>query len=792
MPRYRSSGAAASRPALTPAVEWSAGIRHALLHTLPGRAIVLGAVIKIGLAPLRLVLGAAPAFLSVIDTVAGIAVAAGLAWFVFRLLVLAKRRLLWRVRRKLILSYIFIGFVPAILIGAFFVLCGLLLFYNFSSYLVQTQLRELEGQARFLASSAAIEIQRAGAREAAAIVQRKQANGASQYEGLSIAVVPAGRSCASRSPAAGDSRVQPPGLSVPDSSGRIPDSTIQIPTSQSPIPNSRFPVPNSPSAIPNSKSPIPNSLTVGPWAHVQPPAAIPAWIGCDGFSGLMAYSHPHRITPLQASRGADGQTAGSAKDHEDTHMFVRAAAYPDSANPGYAVVVDLVVGDQSKQRLRRETGVDLKTVSTVPFTDRPDAKPLEGRPGGDSDAASPSTNAGPLSWVTLLSYRDWHTGVAGTLLVSTQLSIAEIYDRIAAAQGLIGNRSFGQALLLALLVIVGGLFLVIETVAFVVGLALAKSITGSVHELFTGTERVRQGDFTHKIAVKAQDQLGELAESFNSMTASIEDLLRQAAEKKRLEEELRIAHEIQMSLLPQGPLTMPGLSVTALCVPAREVGGDYYDFLPLGEQRVGVLIADVSGKGTSAALYMAELKGLMLSLSEIHRSPRDLLIAANRIIKQHLDARSFITMTYAVLDLAARTMTYARAGHTPLIYVPGAGAGVDARRVQILAPDGMVLGLTLDNGEMFERLLEEDTLPLHPGDLYLFFTDGISEAMNMQDDCFGETRLGQLAEDHADLRPDELRERVLREISAFVGDAPQHDDMTMILLKVEEVAAAVA
>jgi serine phosphatase RsbU (regulator of sigma subunit) len=758
MPRYRSSAPAASRSALTPAVEWGAGIRHALLHTLPGRAIVLGLLIKLGLAPLRLVLGVTPAFLSVVDTVAGIAIAAGLAWFVFRLLVLAKRRLLWRVRRKLILSYIFIGFVPAILIGAFFVLCGLLLFYNFSSYLVQTQLRELEGQARFLASSAAIEIQRAGAREAAAIVQRKQANGAAQYEGLSIAVVPVGRSCGSRS-----------AVPVPDSSSRIPDASIRMP---------------------NAKFQIPDSITAGPWSHVDPPAAIPAWIGCEGFSGLMAYSHPHGTAASQPSRAADGQTARSAKDHEDTHMFLRAASYPDSASPGYAVVVDLVVGDQSKQRLRRETGVDLKTVSTVPFTDRPDAKPLEGRPGGDSAAGSPSSNPGPLSWVTLLTYRDWHTGVAGTLLVSTQLSIAEIYDRIAAAQGLIGNRSFGQALLLALLVIVGGLFLVIETVAFVVGLALAKSITGSVHELFTGTERVRQGDFTHKIAVKAQDQLGELAESFNSMTASIEDLLRQAAEKKRLEEELRIAHEIQMSLLPQGPLMMPGLSVTALCVPAREVGGDYYDFLPLGDQRVGVLIADVSGKGTSAALYMAELKGLMLSLSEIHRSPRTLLIAANRIIAQHLDARSFITMTYAVLDLQARTMTYARAGHTPLIYVRG--AGLDARRAQILAPDGMVLGLKLDNGEMFERLLEEDTLPLHAGDLYLFFTDGISEAMNMQDDCFGETRLGQLAEDHADLPSDELRERVLREISAFVGDAPQHDDMTMILLKVDEVAAAVA
>jgi sigma-B regulation protein RsbU (phosphoserine phosphatase) len=386
-----------------------------------------------------------------------------------------------------------------------------------------------------------------------------------------------------------------------------------------------------------------------------------------------------------------------------------------------------------------------------------------------------------------MEYRDWSNGDTGPLTLTTSLSVGELYDNISAAQGSVG-KTFGQGLLLVLFVI-GALFLIIEVMALVAGFALAKSLTGSVHALFTGTERVRQGDFTHKIDVTTEDQLGELAGSFNSMTASIEDLLRQAAEKKRLEEELRIAHEIQMSLLPQGPLLMAGLSVTALCVPAREVGGDYYDFLPLGDQRVGVLIADVSGKGTSAALYMAELKGLVLSLSEIHTSPRDLLIAANRIIAQHLDARSFITMTYAVIDLRARTMTYARAGHTPLIYVPGACVHGESRQVQILAPDGMVVGLKLDNGEMFNRHLVEETIALQPGDLYLLFTDGISEAMNARDDLFGETRLGQLVETHAHLPSEELRERMLREIAAFVGDAPQHDDMTMILVKVDEVGA---
>jgi hypothetical protein len=130
-----------------------------------------------------------------------------------------------------------------------------------------------------------------------------------------------------------------------------------------------------------------------------------------------------------------------------------------------------------------------------------------------------------------------------------------------------------------------------------------------------------------------------------------------------------------------------------------------------------------------------------------------------------------------------------RAGHTPLIYVPG--PGVEAQGVQILAPDGMVLGLKLDSGEMFARFLEESTIPLNPGDLYLFFTDGISEAMNARDDLFGEQRLGELVESHAHLPSEQLRERMLREIAAFVGDAPQHDDMTMILLKVDEAVSGV-
>jgi len=690
------------------------------LNSLAGRAIIVGIALRLAIAAIGALAGHVPQFLGIVDSVAGLAIAAGIGYFVFRLLVLAKRRLLWRVRRKLILSYVFVGFVPALLIVAFFLLCGYLVFYNISSYLVASRLHALGDQARLLARTTAIEIQRAGGVDAQGIVARRQSREAVTYPDLSVAVVPVARAC----------DTAPPAAAVRLSEG---------------------------------------GLVAGPWKHVDAPQTLPAWLPCDASSSLLAFSH--------AKNAAGGV--------EDTHLLVRAVAFPEGRRPTFGVVVDILVNDSFRQQLRNETGVEIRNVYAAPGTSDKDPTPLRGRAGGDERAAPPPEATGLMRYIppSVIEYRDWSTGASSTLAVSMVPSIGELWDRLSGAGGKGGLLS---RTLLLLLIVIAALFLIIESVAAFAGFTLAKSITGSVHELFMGTERVRQGDFTHKIAIRSDDQLGELAGSFNQMTASIEDLLLQAAEKKRLEEELRIAHEIQMSLLPQGPLVMAGLSVTAVCVPAREVGGDYYDFLLLDDHRVGVLIADVSGKGTSAALYMAELKGLMLSLSRIHTSPRDLLIDANRIIAEHLDARSFITMTYAVVDLRTRTMTYARAGHTPLIHVPGPGPGGEAaRRARILAPDGLVLGLKIDRGEMFERLLQEDTIRLHEGDLYLFFTDGISEAMNARDDCFGEGRLGQLVETHAHLRPDELRERVLREIAAFVGDAPQHDDMTMILLKVE-------
>jgi sigma-B regulation protein RsbU (phosphoserine phosphatase) len=713
-------------------------VRHELLHTLAGRMLVIGGAVKLFTWLLRVAGGIDIALVDAVGSIGSVGVVAGVAYFLYRLIVRAKRRLLWRVRRKLILSYIFVGFVPVLLVVAFFLLAGLLLFLNVGSYLVANSIRTMADDARFQARQTALEIARAGSANVREILARQGQGLAQHYPGASLAVVPT-----SAEPCAGPAAIaEPRGARAAAAVAARPIDVI----------------------------------TVGPWAHLAPPRVLPSWVSCAGFADLIAVSVPGTSTAESSGEGIG--------------LVVRAVGLPDASRPTFAVIADIPLDTETKAKIRDETSVKIDRVNLIPTPGEvarpatevgPKAETLLGRLTDDTQRKQRFQSFALLNWV------DWPSGASAEAVMWIEVNVADIYDRVSAGQARFGARTWGS-LILVVLAGLAILFVIIEVVALIMGLILARSITGSVHQLFAGTERVRQGDFGHKIRIATHDQMGELAESFNSMTASIEDLLRQAEEKKRLEEELRIARAIQMSLLPRGELAVPGLSITALCVPAREVGGDYYDLLPLDERRLGVLIADVAGKGTSAALYMAELKGLILSLSRIHQSPRQLLIEANRIIADNLDSRSFITMTYAIIDLQAHTMIYARAGHTPLIHCTTTAIGPDVR---VLAPDGLVVGLQMDDGgALFERLLKEETITFREGDLFMFFTDGITEAMNAASDCFGEARLSDILAEHATMPSEQLRERILREIDAFVAGAPQHDDMTMILVKVDALALA--
>jgi serine phosphatase RsbU (regulator of sigma subunit) len=706
-----------------------------LTRTLPGRLLLLGLIVKALVWTDRLGTSDVNA-LDGVDTLASVFLVIPAVVLGYRLYVVSKRVVLWRVRRKLTLSYVFIGFVPALLLIAFFSISGLLMFFNMGSYMLRTRVETLVERTLFLAQAAALEAAHAAdVRELATALARHQETANARFDRVSYAVVPSSAACASGLPPAGG-----------------------------------------PLAV------------AGPWGHSPAPATMPDWVSCAGFANLVA-------GPVTAS---DAEPA-----RVQTWVAARGIAWFTRAGQREAVIVDVPMGNALLAALETDTGVTVRSVRLFDHV----AGPLEGGTSagnaasgskgqsrvitlGPANVALGAPQGSRLRWAAFLDYTDWASGQADTLFVEFGMGFRAVYNRISAFPVARLTEFSVAQLFLVVLAIVAVLFLIIITVAFLMGFVLARSITGAVHELFEGTERVRGGDFSHKIVVRSRDQLGQLAESFNSMTSSIEDLLRQKAQKERLEQELRIAREIQMSLLPQGPMTGGGVSFAGHCEPAREVGGDYYDFWAIDDHRFGMLIADVAGKGTSAALYMAELKGIVLSFSQSHMSPRQLLIDANRIISNHLDTRRFITMTYGVVDVRAGTLTYARAGHCPLIRLPGPSAA--SQSAEVLAPNGLVLGLKLDDGEMFERLLEEATLAISPGDLFLLYTDGLTEAMNPAGDFFGEDRLSAIVQAHGASPFTTLRDEILTSIATFVGPAEQQDDMTMLLLRVQHMDQAAA
>jgi serine phosphatase RsbU (regulator of sigma subunit) len=499
-------------------------------------------------------------------------------------------------------------------------------------------------------------------------------------------------------------------------------------------------------------------ITAGSWAHGRAPATVPAWVVLAGdFSGVLVLPPVTADAPLE--------------------LLLRAAVVTDDGRR--VVIADLPVDASIVERVHQQTGARLNSLS---------ATDCVGASTPRQEPADRGLRSLFSETVSFMDCRNWDDGSVGRLSVGLEAPVLELTTRLASVGSSViaprttASRPAGSdnwwPLFVNLLVVLGVLLLIIQASALVMGSLLVRSITAAVHELFVGTERIQQGDFAHRIRIESRDQLEDLAGSFNRMSASIDHLLLVQREKQRLDDELRIAREIQKSLLPVTPPQLEDLDIADLCEPAREVGGDYYDFFLLGPRRLAVLIADVSGKGTSAALYMAELKGLMLALSRAEESPRELLILVNRHLADHLDNRSFVTMTYAVIDLEQRTLTAARAGHTPLIVVSGGHS-------EVIVPDGMVLGLRLPGAsERFADVLVEYTRPLLPDDVIVLYTDGITEAMDSGGELFGDAALARVLAGECHRDASGIRERIIRDVRAFVGDAEPHDDMTMVVLKV--------
>ena len=255
------------------------------------------------------------------------------------------------------------------------------------------------------------------------------------------------------------------------------------------------------------------------------------------------------------------------------------------------------------------------------------------------------------------------------------------------------------------------------------------------------------------------------------------DYLQRIYERERIQRELEIARNVQLSFLPKTTPKVEGVDVATFCLPAREVGGDYYDFIEVGPRRLGVVIGDVSGKGISAAFYMTLTKGFLKSQARRVESTREVLINMNELFYENAERGIFISMIYGIFDLNARTLTFARAGHNPMI-LRRSGKGT----AEELCPSG--IGLGLEGGEVFARTVEERTIGIEKNDVFLFYTDGLNEAQNPFQEEFGAERLLRLIEENDHLSAEALLQKIQEEIQSFTAGAPQYDDMTAVVVKV--------
>jgi len=516
------------------------------------------------------------------------------------------------------------------------------------------------------------------------------------------------------------------------------------------------------------------------------------------------------------------------RDHG--HLYLRAVASVPVAGEELMVVSSEPLGESLLQKIAADLGEITLYVADINLAEpRPSPPPPANKTGPSSGARKPaqsgqfgtgvtvnlngqvvsgSQNIQPTSvgkvpiasgrfdrevhFPTTVYFVNWETGdrsSAALLVVGTRVS--RLYDQLFSS---LGKYAPAAAMLLGA---IGLGFIVIELLALLIGIRLTRTITRSVAQLYVATQHVNRGDFGHHIVVRSRDQLAALEGSFNSMTDSIRRLLAEQKEKQRMENELAIAQEVQAQLFPKEITQLESLELHGFCRPARTVSGDYYDFLPQPPDRLTLAVGDVSGKGISAALLMATIhsavrayslealpshgipqavgaqvssSGGNLPLARGEFSPALLVGLLNQQLYRSTPAEKYATLFLSNYDGNSRRLTYTNAGHLPPVLIGHDGS------VRRLDCGGTVVGLFGDLS------FEESTVELHQGDLFLAFSDGITEPENDFGE-FGEERLIDLVRDHCHQPLPRITEIVTAAVDDWIGGREQPDDLTLVLAR---------
>jgi len=317
-------------------------------------------------------------------------------------------------------------------------------------------------------------------------------------------------------------------------------------------------------------------------------------------------------------------------------------------------------------------------------------------------------------------------------------------------------------------------FILIWIAAFITGVVLTRQITKAIADLYHATQYVQSGDLTHRVRIERRDQLGVLAESFNLMTGSISGLIEEQKKRQRLENEISIAREVQNQLFPQKLPVVPGVEMEAICKAARSVSGDYYDFIQLSPTHLAIAVADISGKGISAALLMASLQAAlrsqMLAAGSECMSTAELVSRLNKHLVRNTGDDRFATFFIAVYDSATRTLRYTNAGHLPSFLI--------SKDVALhLDKGGMVLGVDED------CCYEEGAVSVPNDSLLVGYSDGLVEPENVYGEEFGVKRLQQAAVYVQASSPRVVAEALMNAAEEWAGTPEQADDMTVVVAR---------
>ena len=322
-------------------------------------------------------------------------------------------------------------------------------------------------------------------------------------------------------------------------------------------------------------------------------------------------------------------------------------------------------------------------------------------------------------------------------------------------------------------------FIIIMVIAIlVISFWLSRTITRPIVALTEGAKAIGRGELDYRVEVTTDDEFGTLARAFNRMASDLKEhmseLARTTADKESFLKELEIARRLQRRLLPDQPPSIPGYDIAADNMPAREVGGDFFDFIPMTEDRWGFVIADVSGKGITAAIFMGLSRTIVRATMTRTLDISSSLQQANDLICRDSTSGMFVTLFYAVPIPEERKLRYVNAGHNPPLLLRKGSDEMVALRGK-----GIALGVRQN------IRLEENVIDIGPGDTLVLYTDGVTEAVNEKGEAFGEERLKLTIRESRDATAREIILRIQDAVIAFAGTLPQFDDITLLVAKVK-------